>query len=143
MRILLSLAVSLALTAAAAAQDVKTPITDADTLKVDGVDVRLVDYDAPETFDPNCDAERNLGYQAVGYLNALMNRRAVRLEYLPGVDKYYRRLARLYVGQDKAGDLLIAAGLAVPYDGRTRRTHWATTLCNLPQPKASSDGFLE
>ena len=133
----------LVLAALPAAAQPKPIAIDGDTLTtVDGEDIRLVGFDAPETLEPNCAQERALGYQAMGRLQNLINRRTVRIERLSAPDKYGRTLAKLYVGRDEAGQVLIREGLAVPYDGRSRRVHWARTLCGLQEPRANAGGFL-
>jgi endonuclease YncB( thermonuclease family) len=116
---------------------------DGDTILLqDGASVRLVDYDAPEISQPNCPAEEAKGYEALGRLTYLIRRRQVRLERLSGLDKYRRVLGRLWVGQEPVSAVLIRQGLAVAYNGRTRRVHWAQTLCGLSEPKAAYGGYL-
>jgi endonuclease YncB( thermonuclease family) len=116
--------------------------TDGDTITLAGEDIRLVGFDAPETLEPNCEQERAVGYQAMGRLQNLINRRAIRIERLSAPDKYGRTLAKLFVGRDEAGQVLIREGLAVPYDGKTPRVYWARTLCGLQEPKAAHGGYL-
>jgi endonuclease YncB( thermonuclease family) len=49
-------------------------VIDGDTIQVYGMDpnVRLVDFDTPETWQPDCDAERTLGAKATERLRALV-----------------------------------------------------------------------
>lgn len=125
------------------AQEPKPSAVDGDTVELaDGTSVRLVDYDAPEISRPNCPAEAAKGYEALGRLSYLIRRREVRLERLSGLDKYRRGLARMWVGGEPVSAVLIREGLAVAYNGRTRRTHWARIMCGLDEPVAAFGGFL-
>jgi micrococcal nuclease len=48
-------------------------VIDGDTIRYQGVRIRLADIDAPETRDPKCPAERELGRRATLRLLDLMN----------------------------------------------------------------------
>jgi endonuclease YncB( thermonuclease family) len=100
-----------------------TRVIDGDTLEVRAriwlgqevtVSVRLADVDAPETFRPDCAAERALGEEATAFVEAL----ALSEVALADVehDKYGGRVvARLILpdGQDLSA-LLLDQGLAAP-----------------------------
>jgi endonuclease YncB( thermonuclease family) len=62
-----------------------------------------------------------------------------------GKDKYSRTLAHVWVGQERAADVLIREGMAVAYDGRSKRTYWVKALCG-PQAKPRAgreEGYLQ
>ena len=94
---------------------------DGDTAEIGGKRYRLVGYDTPETYQAKCDFERAWGNQAAARARQLMTEaEAVELIVLPGVDRYGRGLARMFIGNQDIGDILIAENLARPYDGGQR-----------------------
>lgn len=117
------LAVALALATPASAQSGAQAI-DGDTIRVSGQVVRLAGVDAPELHRPRCPAERAMARAARDRLQTLIAG-GVRLEAVPGRDRYRRRLARVLDrrGRD-VGQVLIAEGLAAPYHGRGPRKRW-------------------
>lgn len=60
------------LAALPAAAQPRITVTDGDTIRVDGRAARLVGFDTPETWRPDCDAERALGERATLRLEALL-----------------------------------------------------------------------
>lgn len=89
--------------------------------------VRLMGYDTPETFRPGCDAERRKGNEAkLTLARAIANATTMEPEF-HGTDKYDRLLARLYLDGRNVADIMVAAGMAVPYDGG-RRINWCERL---------------
>ncbi len=101
-------------------------VVDGDTVDADGRRWRLTGFDAPEIFHARCAAERHRGVLAAARLAALIADGA-RLEPDGSGrrDKYGRGLARLVLpGGGDAGAVMIAAGHARPYDGRSRRQSW-------------------
>ncbi len=108
-------------------------VTDGDTVKVygDAKGTRLVGFNAPETWKPRCEYERQLGEQATRRLNELVtNGNAVLTKVAcacaPGTQgtrrcNYGRSCGVLRVDGLDVGDILIREGLAVPFRcGSTR-----------------------
>lgn len=108
-------------------------IIDGDTIGVRGMkaNVRLVGFNAPETWRPSCSAERQVGERATARL-AQMVRTAASIEFervacscQPGTEgtdrcNFGRLCGSLFVDGWDVGSMLIAEGLAVPYRcGRT------------------------
>lgn len=85
--------------------------------------VRLAGIDAPE-IRGRCDEERRRALEARAALEHLVEGRAVILADI-GPDKYFGRVVgRILIdGERDAGAILLAAGHARAYDGRTR-TSW-------------------
>ena len=88
---------------------------------------RLMGFDTPETYEPRCAAEANLGQRATRRLRNLV-RQSVRTDVqFDGIDRYDRRLVRLRLDGRDVGDILIAEGVALPYGGG-RRPDWCARL---------------
>lgn len=91
---------------------------------------RLVGFDTPETSPPRCPAEAALGLKAKLRLGDLLAQRqsqgAVLLDHR-GWDKYERRLMAMQIDGRDVGEILIAEGLAVAYDGGAR-VDWCARL---------------
>ena len=113
------------------ASDVR--IIDGDTINVRGItpNVRLVGFNAPETWRPSCTAERQVGERATARLSQLV-RNAASIEFervacscRPGTEgtdrcNFGRLCGSLFVDGQDVGRTLIGEGLAVPYRcGRT------------------------
>lgn len=99
-------------------------VIDGDTIDLDGERFRLVGFDTPETYSPQCDYELALGNEATRRLRELVaSGELLDLIVLPGRDRYDRGLARLYVGRADVADILISDGLAREYGGG-RRQGW-------------------
>lgn len=97
-------------------------IIDGDTIRYRSVKIRIADIDAPEVFSPKCASERALGQRAAYRLRELMNagpvqfvRRGDRDE-----DMYGRKLRVIERNGRSLGDILVAEGLARPWDGARR-----------------------
>ena len=105
---------------------------DGDSLSCGAERIRLVGFDTPETFRAKCASERHLGDRATARLSELLKRpdvRLVRLRTPDGKierDKYGRTLAKLYIGGEDVGDILIREGLArsLKWDQGERRKPW-------------------
>jgi endonuclease YncB( thermonuclease family) len=101
-------------------------IIDGDTLAIGTERVRLLNIDAPES--SRCEHELVMGLKAKERLAALV--RSGPLEIVRhGQDRYRRTLARVYVGGQDLGQVLIQEGLALPWrDGSDARAdrlqHW-------------------
>jgi micrococcal nuclease len=96
-------------------------VVDGDTIWYGGVKIRLADIDTPEVFSPKCASEAALGRQATERLLALIN--AGPFEVVPGSrdeDRYGRKLRTIERNGRSLGDVLIAEGLARPWDGARR-----------------------
>ena len=124
-------AILVALCAPARAEPIersRITVKDADTIRLAGdrVNTRLAGFDAPETGPPDarCDAEKERGERARRRLVELLDGGAIDISYLPGVDRYGRRLAYLRVDGEDVGAILIRERLAVPYSGRGPKMDW-------------------
>lgn len=99
-------------------------VIDGDTIELDGQSIRLVGFDTPETWEPDCEYERALGALATSRLVDLVGSgMRVDVTMLPGRDRYDRGLARMFIGNVDVSDILTAEGLARPYK-RGRRAGW-------------------
>lgn len=90
--------------------------------------IRLEGIDAPETWQPRCDAERAAGLAAKATLAGLIRGHAVEITRT-GRDRYGRTLARLTADGRSVDAAMLAAGAAIPYaPGRAawaaRCRHW-------------------
>ena len=95
-------------------------VWDGDTLVVAGERVRIANIDTPE-MPPKarCAAEADGALRARDRLQALVASGPVELERT-GTDRYGRTLARVSIDGADAGNALVAAGLARPWEGRRR-----------------------
>lgn len=105
-------------------------VTDGDTLRIDGRPHRIANIDAPELRHAQCDAERRLAMVAKLRLAELLA--SGRMEVTVGdpatgrtFDRYDRILATITVDGRDVGAILIAEGLARPWEGRRRS--WCVT----------------
>ena len=98
-------------------------VVDGDTIWLGGTKIRLADINTPEVSSPKCANEKRLGERATVRLQALLNagpfevRASQRDE-----DRYGRKLRTLHRGGRSLGDVLVAEGLAHPWNGR--RESW-------------------
>lgn len=102
-------------------------ITDGDTVQVSGerAGTRLVGFNTPETFSPQCEHERQLGERASARLRELVAHGSARLTKVacacaPGTEgtsrcNHGRGCGVLKVDGRDVGQILIAEGLAVPF----------------------------
>ncbi len=97
-------------------------VIDGDTIRYDGIKVRLADIDAPEAFSPKCPSEAALGQRATQRLIEVLNagpfqvvRSGDRDE-----DRYGRKLRVIERGGRSVADTLVAEGLARRWDGARR-----------------------
>ena len=96
-------------------------VVDGDTIKIGERTFRLMGYDTPETYRAKCDSERAWGNRATKRLIALIKAETTTsLAIESRKDKYGRELARLYVGGDDVGLILIRERLARVYSGGKR-----------------------
>lgn len=96
-------------------------MVDGDTFWIDGRKVRVADIDAPETHPPRCDEEARLGEAATRRLRALLNAGPVTLVSVDRDTDRYGRLLRVVERDGRSlGQVLVAEGLARPWEGRRR-----------------------
>ena len=100
-----------------------TCIVDGDTIWQEGVKMRLLDIDTPETFEAQCDREKQIGKKATERLQVLMSR-GYRVADSGEKDRTSDRqdLVRVKLpdGRD-AGQVLIMEGLAQPWPNKGNR----------------------
>jgi endonuclease YncB( thermonuclease family) len=95
-----------------------TCVIDGDTFRWQGERIRLLEIDAPETHPSRCAAEAELGQRATLRLQQLLNAGGWTLERGDrDRDQYGRLLRRVAIGKTDAGAILVAEGLARPWDG--------------------------
>jgi endonuclease YncB( thermonuclease family) len=94
-------------------------VIDGDTIRLAGVKIRLEDIDAPEVFSPHCSSELARGNRATLRLLALINQGPFELVRTGprDRDRYGRMLRTLERAGRSLGGVLIAEGLARPWDG--------------------------
>jgi endonuclease YncB( thermonuclease family) len=94
-------------------------VIDGDTIRLGGVKIRLEDIDAPEVFSPKCASELARGNRATERLLALLNQGPFELVRTGrrDRDRYGRKLRTLERSGRSLGAVLVAEGLARPWDG--------------------------
>jgi endonuclease YncB( thermonuclease family) len=96
-------------------------VVDGDTIWFHGQNIRIADIDAPETHEPRCGAELELGDRATRRLHQLVNSGAVSLSSINrDEDRYGRKLRIVKVDGVSVGDTLVSDGLARWYAGGRR-----------------------
>lgn len=97
-------------------------VIDGDTIRYDGMTIRLADIDAPEIRDFKCPSELALGQRATRRLLALMNAGPFTVAATGDrdVDIYGRKLRLIMREGQSLGDILIVEGLARRWDGARR-----------------------
>ena len=94
-------------------------VIDGDTIRYSGLTIRLGDIDAPETHEPKCRSELELGERATNRLIELLNAGAFEVARKGGQDEdhYGRKLRVIEREGHSLGDVLITEGLARRWDG--------------------------
>jgi endonuclease YncB( thermonuclease family) len=93
-------------------------VVDGDTIWLNGTKIRIADIDAPETHDPRCSSEKELGDRATLRLQQLLNGGVVTLKAVDrDTDRYGRKLRVVDVDGESVGDVLVSEGLARVWDG--------------------------
>lgn len=96
-------------------------VVDGDTIWLQGKKIRIADIDTPETHDPGCPSEKELGDRAALRLQALLGAGTITLKSIDrDEDRYGRKLRRVLVDGKNVGDTLVQEGLARPYAGGRR-----------------------
>lgn len=96
-------------------------VIDGDTFWFRGEKIRIADIDAPELSPPRCAREARLGEAAKHRLLALLNAGAFSLAAIErDEDRYQRKLRTVSRGGRSIGDILVAEGLARPWEGSRR-----------------------
>ena len=96
-------------------------VVDGDTFWIDGVKVRIVDIDTPETHQPQCAAEEALGRRATLRLQELLNEEPFEMRVSGRSEDRYGRQLRVLVRDGRSiGDQLVSEGLARTWEGRRR-----------------------
>lgn len=97
----------------------KVCVVDGDTIDYRGQRVRMVDKDTPEISEPHCASEYALGQRAKYRLLELLNSGVVEVRTYGAhdFDKYGRKLRLVLINGRSVGDILIAEGLAWPWQG--------------------------
>lgn len=113
--------------AVSASQSQEFTVTDGDTVHVvgDAAGTRLVGFNTPEKFSPQCEYERQLGERASARLRELVAHGSARLTKVacacaPGTEgtkkcNYGRYCGTLLVDGQDVGSILIGEGLAEPF----------------------------
>lgn len=81
---------------------------------------RIVGFDTPELYSPQCASEAVEALAAQTYLRWTLGTAGQIKVILGGTDRWGRRLVEVFVDGDRLADRMIAAGHARPYDGGTR-----------------------
>jgi endonuclease YncB( thermonuclease family) len=96
-------------------------VVDGDTIWLRGEKIRVADIDAPETHDPRCQSEKELGDRAAHRLRELLNSGTISLQSIDrDHDTYGRKLRIVVVNGESAGATLVKEGLARWYTGARR-----------------------
>lgn len=108
-------------------------VVDGDTVeitcppKVPPTNIRLLGYDTPETYRPNCAAEKAKGSAATAALTHILSTRTITGVEMDGTDRYQRPLVRMHIDGSDLAAIMIEGGHAVPYSGG-RRIDWCSRL---------------
>jgi len=96
-------------------------VVDGDTILLEGHKIRIADIDAPETHDPRCQSEKELGDRATLRLRQLLDSGTITLQTIDrDKDVYGRELRLVLVDGRSVGDTLVSEGLARWYAGGRR-----------------------
>lgn len=99
-----------------------TCVIDGDTIRIEGQSIRIADIDTPEVRDYRCPEEKALGDRATRRMLELVNAGAFTMALWDhrDEDQYGRKLRVLWRDGQSLGMILVAEGLARPWDGARR-----------------------
>lgn len=99
-----------------------TCVIDGDTIRVEGQSIRIADIDTPEVRNYACAAEKALGDRATARMLQLVNAGDFTMTLYDhrDEDRYGRKLRVLSRDGQSLGMVLVAEGLARPWDGARR-----------------------
>jgi micrococcal nuclease len=97
-------------------------VIDGDTIRLHGLRIRIADIDTPETGGARCSFEAALGHRATLRMQELLNAGPFELVPLEDRDEdiYGRKLRIVRRDGRSLGAILVAEGLARPWDGARR-----------------------
>jgi endonuclease YncB( thermonuclease family) len=109
-----------------------TYVVDGDTIHMScpgtgDVKARLLGFDTPEVYSPDCREELVAGRRATAVLTHLLRSGPITGAQFEGQDRYGRALVRLAVAGQDVARRMIASGYAVPYSGG-RHPDWCGML---------------
>jgi micrococcal nuclease len=95
-------------------------VVDGDTIWLDGEKIRVADIDTPETHDPKCQAELELGLRARTRLHELVNSGSFEVRSIGSrdADQYGRKLRVLVRDGRSIGYILVREGFARTWTGK-------------------------
>lgn len=98
-------------------------IIDGDTVQVGQHIIRLIGFDTPETHRPRCVSELNRGKKATRRLRSFIKEaQFAKFLFNQSKDQYGRLLAKMYLNNRDAADIMVSAGLAKRYNGGLRES---------------------
>ena len=99
-----------------------TCVIDGDTIRIEGQSIRIADFDTPEVRNYGCAAEKSLGDRATLRMLELVNGGAFTMTLWDhrDQDQYGRKLRVLSRDGQSLGMILVAEGLARPWNGARR-----------------------
>lgn len=99
-----------------------TCVVDSDTIRLQGVKIRLEDIDAPEVRDFKCASEKALGDRATRRLVEVLNSGKIAAVKVGSrdEDRSGRKLRVVQVDGRSAGAILVSEGLARKWSGKRR-----------------------
>ena len=96
-------------------------VIDGDTFWYRGTKIRVADINTPETSQPKCAAEAELGARATARFTELLNAGAFSLQSVDrATDRYGRALFKVTRGGESVGAVLVREGLAEEWRGYRR-----------------------
>lgn len=98
-------------------------VVDGDTIRYQGVKIRIADINTPETFEAECSYERELGDRATQRMIDLLNQGDFSLDPIERETDRYGRTLRVITREGASlGETLVSEGLAERWTGR--RSGW-------------------
>jgi micrococcal nuclease len=98
-------------------------VIDGNTVRAQGITVRLIGFDVPARSNGKCAYENELGVKAAELLNEMINHGvSISLQSTGRKDPSGVILGTLTIDGMDIGDMMISEELAVPYNGGRRRS---------------------